>query len=79
MDIQATKLQLVQQILNTTEKKVLVEVKQLLDQSDNMDFWNELTSDDQKAIKEGISQLDQGNFYTASEARKKIHKQLNWD
>lgn len=79
MDIQATKLQLVQQILNTNEAQILKGVQELLDQSADVDFWDELNKEDQAAIDEGIDQLNKGLYYNSDQAKAETKRRLNWE
>lgn len=75
MDIQATKLELMQMLLDTQQEHVLERVKQILEEE--TDFWDHLEIGDQQAIDQGLSELDNGKFITQKEAENEIDKLFN--
>jgi len=76
MDIQATKLELMRLLLNTQKEHVLSRLKEVFDQEGETDFWDNLSKEDQKAIDEGISQLDKGQHLSHEAVQKEIEKRL---
>ena len=76
MDIQATKLELMQMLLNTQKEDVLAQVKAILE--DETDFWETLSVEDQQAIDEGIQQLERGESVSREEADKMIRDRFNF-
>lgn len=77
MDIQATKLKLMQLLLDTQKEQVLQRIKEIFDQEDEADFWDELSEEDQAAINEGLDQLDGGKFVSHQSVRDEIKNRLN--
>lgn len=76
MDIQATKLELMQLLLNTEEEHVLTKVKAAFEEE--TDFWDELSQEDKDAIDEGIAQLDRGESVSREEADRIVKEKLNF-
>ena len=77
MDIQATKLELMQMLLNTQKEDVLAQVKAILE--DETDFWETLSVEDQQAIDEGIQQLERGESISFEDAEKEIKERFNFN
>jgi hypothetical protein len=59
MDIQTSKLELVQLILNIENKQVIENLIPVLN-SKNQDFWKDLSPQQKNEIRSGIQQLDAG-------------------
>jgi hypothetical protein len=59
MDIQTSKLELVQLILKIENKQVIENLISVLN-SKNQDFWEDLSSQQKNEIQLGIQQLDAG-------------------
>ena len=77
MDIQATKLELMQMLLNTQKEEVLAQVKAILE--DETDFWETLSVEDQQAIDEGIQQLERGDSISFEDAEREIKERFNFN
>ena len=77
MDIQATKIELMQLLLNTKKEKVLVRIKEVFEQ-EGVDFWNELSLEDQTAINEGLEQLDNEQYVSHESVREDIKNRFNF-
>lgn len=58
MDIQAKKLSLIQWLAGLTDERLLKKVEAI--SKEDVDFWDELTEQQQKEIKQGINELDAG-------------------
>ena len=75
MDIQAEKIDLVRRLLDTDDKSILQEVKNVFE-SHEKDFWNDLP----EYVKEGIirskKQADAGQLTPHDEVMKKYAKYL---
>jgi len=41
-----------------------------------VDWWDELSIENRKAINKGLDDLEKGNTYTDEEVRKSIHKRI---
>jgi predicted transcriptional regulator len=73
MDLQAEKLSIVQIILNTDDKTVIMEIKALL-ANRKKDWFAELTEGQQKDILEGLAEADRGETFSHSEVVKLFEK-----
>ena len=71
MDIQASKIQLVKDILNINNVDFLKKVADFV-QTEKTDFWNELSTSDKREINIGIAELDRGEKTSYDSFLKKI-------
>lgn len=72
MDLQAEKLNVLQQIMNTNDLSLIRDIKNLLN-SRELDWFDELNKMQMKDVEEGISQLDNGTFLSHEEVKKKFN------
>ncbi|RZS95226.1 hypothetical protein [Cecembia calidifontis] len=77
MDI-SLKYRIITEIINTEDEKVLNAIKKLLNIEVDVDFWEELSEDEQKAIEEGLDQLDKGNYVSHQSVRDEIKNRFNF-
>ena len=77
MDI-AVKYKMISKIIDSDDELVLNTIKKILEIEDESDFWDELSSEDQEAIDEGLAQLDAGQFVSHEEVRDEIKKRFNF-
>ena len=59
MNIEATKLELMQLLLNTRKESILNKIKQIF-QEESLDWWNETSVEEQAEIEEGLRQAEIG-------------------
>ena len=71
MDIQATKIELAQLLLNTENVSVLNKIKTIL-KTEKKDWWDELTKEQQDSIDEGCAEIDRGEFITWEDLKEEI-------
>ena len=71
MDIQATKIELAQLLLNTDDVSVLNKIKSIL-KTKEKDWWFELSKEQQDAIDEGFAEIDRGEFVTWEEVKRQM-------
>jgi hypothetical protein len=71
MDIKTTKIELVKAILEIDNNELIQRVADFINK-EKVDFWNELSSAEQKEIKQGIQELDQGKKVSYDSFLKKI-------
>ncbi|WP_034893355.1 hypothetical protein [Gillisia sp. Hel_I_29] len=71
MDIKTTKIELVKAILEIDNNEFIQRVADFINK-EKVDFWNELSSAEQKEIKQGIQELDQGKKVSYDSFLKKI-------
>ena len=60
MDIQAEKLELMKLLLNTNNPSVLESIKNILKKDKTSDFWEELSSEQQREINNADIEISQG-------------------
>jgi predicted transcriptional regulator len=70
MNLQEKKLELVQLILNTEKPAILEKVEAVLKKEDDVDWWDELSEDERKAIEQGIKEADNGELKSHAEVLK---------
>jgi hypothetical protein len=74
MNIQAEKLNVLQQIINSDDVNLIKDIKSLIS-SREMDWFDGLSKSQQNDVAEGLSQLDKGDFFSHEEAKKRFgHK-----
>ena len=71
MDIQTTKMKLIKAILEDENSEFIQRVADFVQRKKN-DFWSELTLTEQKEIKRGIEELDEGKRISYESFLKKI-------
>ena len=77
MDI-SVKYKMISKIINSNDEHVLSAIKSLLGIEDEVDFWDELSADDQAAINEGLEQLDSGQHVSHQSVREEIKNRFNF-
>lgn len=65
MNIESTKLELMHLLLQTQKESLLAKLKTVFEE-EQVDWWNEMSKEEQEEIKMGLSQADKGD-YTANE------------
>ena len=60
MNIQAEKIELAKMLLNTNNPKIIQSIKQIFKKEKSIDFWDELTTEQQAEINQGISDIENG-------------------
>lgn len=71
MDSQTSKAALVKIILNIKNEKFIEKIADFI-KKEKVDFWDELTSTEQKEIEKGIKELDKGKRVSYNDFLKKI-------
>ena len=61
MNIQAEKIELIKMLLNTNDPKIIQSIKQIFKNQGAADFWDELTTEQQAEINQGISEIENGD------------------
>lgn len=69
------KIELIQW-LSTLEDKAIIEKLVKFRQEETKDWWNSISTDEQKSIEKGISDAENGNITSHSTARKLYEKWL---
>ena len=65
MDIQAKKLDLIRWVLQLNDERLLNKIEAL--QTEDLDFWNELSDPQRKEIVKAIGELDAGKKHDYEE------------
>jgi uncharacterized damage-inducible protein DinB len=76
MDLETRKINLINWISSVQEEEVLARIEMV--QRERADWWETVSSEDQKAIQEGIDQLDKGEYITRLQVRGKIKEKYNF-
>ena len=71
MNLQAEKLNVLQQIINSDDVNLIKDIKSLINNRE-MDWFDGLSKSQQNDVTEGLSQLDSGNFFSHEEAKKRF-------
>ena len=71
MDIKTTKIELVKAILEIDNNDFIQKVADFINK-EKVDFWDELNAAEQKEIKQGIEELNQGKRVSYDSFLKKI-------
>ena len=71
MNSQTSKAALVKMILNIKNEKFIDKIADFI-KKEKVDFWDELSSTEQKEIEKGIKELDKGKRVSYNEFLKKI-------
>ena len=71
MNIEATKIELAQLLLNTNDISILNKIKSIF-KTEKKDWWLELSKEQQDDIDEGFAQIDRGEFVTWDDLKKDL-------
>ena len=74
MNIDATKLELVQLLLKVEEESTLYKVKSILKKEISRDWWDDLSKEEKNDIEIGIAQNEKGETTPHSEVMKRFEK-----
>ena len=72
MNIQTTKIELVKMILNIENYEFIQKVTDFIKKNEKTDFWDDLSLSEQKEIKQGIEELDNGERIAYKDFLEKI-------
>jgi hypothetical protein len=75
MNIETRKINLINWISTIQEEDILYKVENI--QKETSDWWDTISEMDKSAIKDGISQLDKGDYLSRSEVRSSINKKFD--
>lgn len=71
MNLETSKITLVKMILNIENEKLIERITKFIS-NESVDFWDELTVDEQEEIALGLKQLDNDEYISFEEILKKI-------
>jgi len=75
INLQNKKIELIQW-LSTLDDKALIDKLMKLRKKEKTDWWNKISSDEQKSIEKGIQDADNGNLTSHSNVKKIYEKWL---
>jgi len=73
MNIEATKLELMHLLLQTQKESILAKLKKVSDE-EQVDWWSEMTKEEQEEIKMGLKQADKGEYIANETVMKRFDK-----
>ncbi len=73
MNIEATKLELMHLLLQTQKESLLAKLKKVFDE-EQVDWWNEMTKEEQEEINTGLKQADKGEYVASETVMKRFDK-----
>lgn len=75
MNIEATKLELMQLLLNTTNEKILMKIKNIY-QEESSDWWDMISPEEQSEIEEGLKQIENNEVVSHESVMKGFENKL---
>ena len=75
INLQNKKIELIQW-LSSLDDKALIDKLMKLRKKEKTDWWDEISSDEQKSIEKGIQDADNGNLTSHSNVKKNYEKWL---
>ncbi|WP_310992055.1 hypothetical protein [Aequorivita marina] len=75
VNIQKAKIDLIQWLTTVEDSSIIQKIMELRN-SENKDWWNEISDAEKKSIELGISDADNGNLKPHAEAKKIYEKWL---
>jgi len=73
MNIETTKLELMHLLLQTQKESILSKLKSVFDE-EQVDWWSEMSENEQKEIKTGLAQADKGEYIANETVMKRFDK-----
>lgn len=72
MNIEATKLELMQLLLNTKSESILKKIKRIYQEEGSPDWWTEMSSEEQAEIEEGLKQVENNEVVSHESVMKRF-------
>lgn len=73
MNIETTKLELMHLLLQTQKEDLLAKLKKVFEE-EQVDWWSEMSKEEQEEIKTGLEQADKGEYITNDTVMKRFNK-----
>ncbi|WP_445908878.1 hypothetical protein [Yeosuana sp.] len=73
MNIETTKLELMHLLLQTQKESLLKKLKSVFEE-EQVDWWNEMSENEQEEIKTGLKQADNGEYVDNEIVMKRFDK-----
>ena len=74
MNIQAEKIELVKMLLETDNPKIIESIKKIFKKQKSVDFWDDLSVNQQKEIENAIKEIENGEVTDYDSLIKKHSK-----
>jgi hypothetical protein len=74
MNIQAEKIELVKMLLETDNPKIIESIKKIFKKQKSVDFWDDLSVNQQKEIENAIKEIENGEVTDYNSFIKKHSK-----
>lgn len=74
MNVEATKIELIQLLLKTQKESLLAKIKQVFEEESQSDWWDNLSDDEKEEIKKGLQQADRNEVVSHESAMKAFNK-----
>ena len=74
----AIKYRIISEVINSNDEHLLNTIKSILNIEDEVDFWEELSPEDQAAIDDGLEQLDKGQYVSHESVREEIKNRFKF-
>ena len=76
MDIQAEKLRLIEWIAGLNDAKTIKEFL-VLKKAKEVDWWDEVSEEERRSIKQGLAELDRGESIPHEEVMREVREKYN--
>lgn len=73
MNIEATKLELMQLLLQTQKESLLRKIKSLFEEEE-VDWWNEMSENEKEEINSGLAQANKSDYVENETVMKRFNK-----
>ena len=73
MNVETTKLELMHLLLLTQKESLLAKLKKVFEE-EQVDWWNEMSNEEQQEIETGLSEADKENYQKNSTVMKRFNK-----
>ena len=73
MSIESTKLELMHLLLQTQKESILKKLKSVFEE-EQVDWWSEMSNEEQEEIKTGLAQADKGEYKPNDSVLKRFDK-----
>jgi hypothetical protein len=72
MKIESLREEIIKKVNSIEDKSFLIELEQLLQNSDEKEFWNELPEEVKSKIELGRKEISEGRFFDHEEIQKEV-------
>ena len=73
MNVEATKLELIQLLLQTRKESLLIRLKKVFEE-EQADWWDEMSNEEQHEVETGLDQADKENYIASPDVMKRFDK-----